>query len=125
MSAPLVIGGWGALMALIGGVGVLFFDLEGPETPALFGGVTAVMVVLGLLLRLLRLGARGPEGPRSSPDLSPATVWLGVSLVLLAAGAELGLWLVYIAGGMVVVGIGGLVRELRAERRAVEAAERR
>jgi hypothetical protein len=120
MSAPWVIAGWGAFMAMVGLVGVLFFDLKGPETPAFFGGVAAIMLVLGLLLRLLRLGVSAPDGPRPYPDLSPATAWLGVSLVLLATGAELGLWLVYIAGGMTAVGMGGLIRELRAERRAAE-----
>jgi hypothetical protein len=117
MSAPRVIAGWGAFMALIGLVAILFFDLNGPETPAFLGGVAAVMIVLGLMLRLLRLGVPAPDGARSSPDLSPATAWLGLSLVLLAVGAELGLWLVYIAAGMSAVGFGGLLRELRAQRR--------
>jgi hypothetical protein len=123
MSPPRVIAGWGAFMGLICLVGVVFFDLNGPETPAFLGGVAVVMLVLALLLRLLRLGVSAPDGTRPSPDLSPATAWLGVSLVLLAAGAELGLWLVYIAGGMSALGVAGLVRELRAERRAAESAE--
>jgi hypothetical protein len=117
MPAPRVIAGWGLGMGMLCLVAVLFFDPNGPETPALLGGVALVMVLLGLALRLFRLGVSAPDGERPVPDLSPATAWLGISLVLLAAGAELGLWLVIIATGMTAVGIGGLVRELRAERR--------
>jgi hypothetical protein len=107
-------------MAAIGTVGLLFFGFEDVETPALFGGVALVWLVIGIGLRLLGLGRSAPEGTRTSPDISPATVWLGLSLVLLAVGGELGFWLVLIAAGMVAVGIGGLVRELRAQRQAGE-----
>lgn len=112
------IAGWGVFMGLIALVGVVFFDLNGPETPALLGGTAVFMLVLALGLRILGLGRSAPDGERPSPDLSPATAWLGVSLVLLAVGAELGLWLVLIACGMVAVGAGGLIRELRAQREA-------
>lgn len=122
MHAPAVILLWGVGMGLIGAVGVLFFGFEDVETPALFGGVAATMIALGIGLRLSRLGVSYTPPVQTMPDISPATVWLGVSLVLLAISTELGFWLALIAGGMVAAGIGGLVRELRAQREAAEGA---
>jgi hypothetical protein len=122
MRAPLVFAGWGLGLAFVGAVGLVVFGFKGPEPAALFGGAAATMVVLGLYLRLAGLG-RAPEH-EAVADLSPATVWLAISVVLLVAGAELGLWLVLIAAGAVAVGVGGLVRELSAQRRAEREAGR-
>jgi hypothetical protein len=108
------------MMAVILAVGLLFFDLDDTETPSLLGGVVSLMVVLWLGLRVLGLDGSTAERARPSPDVSPATVWLAVAIVMLALGAELGLWLLLIAAGMVAVGVGGLVRELRAERESLE-----
>jgi hypothetical protein len=121
----LVILWWGVGLAAIGAVGVLFFDVDEPETPALFAGSALLMVVLGATLPLFGLGGREEERTFTSPDLSPATVWLGGSLVLLAVGSTLGLWLVLIACGSVGVGVGGLIRELRAQREAAGRSARR
>lgn len=123
MSPVRVIVAWGIGMAVIGTIGMVFFGFKDVETPALFGGVALLMVGLGLALRVLGLGTSAPEGTRTSPDLSPATVWLGLSLVLLAVGGELGPWLLLVAGGMTGVGVAALGRELRAQRHAREAAE--
>ncbi len=122
MSPVRVIVSWGLGMALIGTVGAIFFGFEDVEPPALFAGVALLMVGLGLVLGWLGLGTSAPEGTRASPDLSPATVWLAISLVLLAVGGELGAWLVWIAGGMIGVGVAALALELRAERQSREAA---
>jgi hypothetical protein len=124
MRPALVFAGWGVALAFVGLIGLVVFGLNGPEAPALFGGAAATMVVLGLYLRLARLGTRRAQQPEAVADLSPATVWLAVSVVLLVAGAELGLWLALIAAGAAVVGVGGLVRELAAQRRAEREARR-
>jgi hypothetical protein len=115
--APVVFIGWGLGLALVGAVGVVW-GLKGPEGPALFGGAAAVLIVTGLYLRLAGLGRSAQPDGEAVADLSPATVWLALSVVLLAVGAELGLWLVLIAAGATAVGIGGVARELRAQRKA-------
>ena len=122
MRAPLVFAGWGLGLAVVGALGAAVFGFEGVETPALFGGAAAVMVVVALYLRLAGLGRSVQPEREAVADLSPATVWLAVSVVLLTVGAELGLWLVLIAAGAGVVGVGGVIRELSAQRRAEREA---
>jgi hypothetical protein len=125
MRAPLVFAAWGLALAAVGIVGVAIFGFDGAEPPALFGGAAAVMVVVALYLRLAGLGRAAQPDAEAVTDLSPATVWLAVSVVLLAVGAELGLWLVLIAAGATAVGVGGLARELSAQRRAEQEASER
>ena len=113
---------WGGLLGVILVVGLLFFGFRDPEAPALFGGSVAVMAILAALIALRRWDAVDEEYLRSHPDISPPVAWLGVSCGLLAYSLEVGWWLSLIAAGMIVVGLAGLVRERRAERRALRAA---
>lgn len=114
---------WGALLGAILVTGLIFFGFSGPEAPALFGGSVAVMAILAALIALRRWDAIDEEYLRSHPDISPPVAWLGVSFGLLAYSLEVGWWLSLIGAGMVVVGLAGLVRERRAERRALRAAQ--
>jgi len=123
MRAPLVFAAWGLGLGLVGLVGLLVFGFEGAEAPALFGGAAAVMLVVALFMALAGLGRAVQPDAEAVADLSPATVWLAVSVVLLAAGAELGLWLVLIAAGAIAIGAAGLVRELTAQRAAARGAQ--
>jgi hypothetical protein len=113
---------WGALLAVILLAGLIFFGFPDPETPALFGASVAVMAILAALIAVRRWDAIDEEYLRSHPDVSPPVAWLGVSFGLLAYSLEVGWWLSLIAAGMVVVGLAGVVRERRAERRALRAA---
>jgi hypothetical protein len=46
-----------------------------------------------------------------------ASAVVGLALALMLLGAQLGVWLVLIGGGLLVAGLGGVTRELLAERR--------
>jgi hypothetical protein len=111
---PLAI--WGVFCSVLTGVGVIFFGTS-VSTPALLGGAAAFALVLALGLAVTRRSIQ-VEGGGTDPEGSPATVWLALSLVLMVAGVTLGLWLVFIGGGMTLIGIAGVVRELRAQRAA-------
>jgi hypothetical protein len=111
---PFVI--WGVFLSVLAGVGAVFFD-KGVEEPALLGGAAAFILVLAFLLAVTRRSVQ-VEGGGTDPDGSPATVWLACSIGLTVLGAALGPWLAVIGGGMTIVGIGGVVRELRAQRAA-------
>lgn len=111
---------WGIFLSVLAGVGAVFFD-KGVEEPALLGGAAAFILVLTLLLAISRRSLQG-EGGGADPDGSPATVWLALSVGLAVLGAALGPWLAFIGGGMTIVGIGGVVRELRAQRAAGRGA---
>lgn len=112
---PFVI--WGVFLSALTGVGAVFFD-KGVEEPALLGGAAVFILVLAFLLAISRRSVQ-VEGGGADPDGSPATVWLACSIGLTVLGAALGPWLAFIGGGMTIVGIGGVVRELRAQRAAV------
>lgn len=111
---PFVI--WGVFLSVLTGVGAVFFDKR-VEEPALLGGAAAFILVLAFLLAITRRSVQ-VEGGGTDPDGSPATVWLACSIGLTVLGAALGPWLAFIGGGMTIVGIGGVVRELRAQRAA-------
>lgn len=116
-----LIAGWGLLMAAILGVGLVAFGFEGPESPALFGGVALTMVVLGAFLVATGRNRVDPTGARVVADRSPAAAWMAVSLVALALSAELGFGVALIAAGMLGLALGGLYRELAAQRHAARA----
>lgn len=109
---------WGVLLGVLTAVGLIFFGTSVPA-PALLGGAAAFVLVLALGLAVSRRSVQ-VEGGGADPDTSPATVWLALSLALTAMGAALGPWLALIGGGMAIVGIAGVVRELRAQRQAAQ-----
>lgn len=111
---PFVI--WGVFLSVLTGVGAVFFD-KGIEEPALLGGAAVFILVLAFLLAITRRSVQ-VEGGGTDPDGSPATVWLACSIGLTVLGAALGPWLAFIGGGMTIVGIAGVFRELRAQREA-------
>jgi hypothetical protein len=114
---------WGVFLSVLTGVGVVFFGTS-VSTPALLGGAALFALVLALGLAVTRRSVQ-VEGGGTDPEGSPATVWLALSLALMTVGATLGLWLVFIGGGMTLIGVGGVVRELRAQRAAGREAEAR
>ncbi|HEX6456043.1 MAG TPA: hypothetical protein VF009_05935 [Solirubrobacterales bacterium] len=107
---------WGVFLAVLTAVGLVFFGTA-VSTPALLGGAAAFVLVLALGLAMTRRSVQG-DGGGVDPDASPATVWLALSLALTAVGAALGPWLVFIGGGMSLIGVAAVVRELRAQREA-------
>lgn len=80
---------------------------------ALSAGAATAAWLLGLYLLARR---RRAEGFRMLPDLSFSVVLLALGVAAMLNGAAFGLWLVLLGGGLVLVGLGGVVRELRAER---------
>ena len=119
-ASPLVL--WATFLGVLTAVAVLFFDLNGPETAVFLGGAAGVAALGGALIAVRRLDAVDPGAPQALPDVSPPTVWLGLSIAMLALGAVLGPWLAYVGGGMALIGAAGVVRELRAEREAAAAS---
>ncbi len=62
---------------------------------------------------------RRDEGTRLIADSSFATVTLVAGVALALIGAGFGLWLILIGVGVAALGLGGVVREQRARRRAL------
>jgi hypothetical protein len=111
---------WGLFLAVLAAVTTPFH--ADVYTYSLLGGSALFVLALGLVV--LVTGRRAERATarqvRPQPGLSFPSMLLGIALAALALGAELGLWLVLIGAGLSVLAVGGLVREWRAERRAVE-----
>jgi hypothetical protein len=80
---------------------------------ALLGGACVGVLVLALLAR----ATRGPREVRALPDISYPTVAATLGACAAITGMKLGAWLYGIGIGLFVIGIGGVVREVLAERR--------
>lgn len=80
---------------------------------ALSAGAAVGAWLLGLFLLVRR---RRREGLRLVPDLSFSVVLIALGAAAMLNGAAFGLWLVLIGGAMILFGLGGVARELRAER---------
>jgi hypothetical protein len=115
---------WGATLLAFDAVLLGAFDPSVPEL-ALLGGAGGASFLSGVVMTLVDLR----RGPRETPGLQPgeslrltelsvATVVVCVGVAMIAAGADIGSWLQLIGGGVLVVGLGGLVREFLAEARA-------
>lgn len=110
---------WGLFLTALTLAGVIGFGFGDWETPSLLGGAALIALVVGLALALL--GADGTGDLERRPGLSPPTAWTGIAIAMLCVSAVLGFWLTLIGAGMLGLGIGGMVREGRAQRAAVRA----
>jgi hypothetical protein len=106
-----ILAGWGAMLLVLALVLVLFEPSEYPW--ALLVGSALALGPFGVLMLLPSRG----EG-RSLPDTSLPTVVVAAGLGLIATGIAAGLWLVAVGGEILALGLFGLIRELRAQRRA-------
>jgi hypothetical protein len=93
----------------------------------LTGGAAAIaLIALAVAVRDRRAEAKAP-GPgaaeRPVPEYSVSILALAYALPTMLVGAYLGLYLILIGGGVLLLGLGGLIREWRAERSAVHRVE--
>jgi hypothetical protein len=108
--APLVLLAWAVLLGLNAAVLV---GLGGTtEEVALLGGAAGGVALLGLLVAARR--RPDPAAARAIPELSPPAALVAVAVCGLVVGSEVGTWLVLISVGLLVLALGGLVREARA-----------
>ena len=92
----------------------------------LTGGAVAIAVIALAVAVRDRAEARAPGTEmveRPVPDYSVSILALAYALPTMLVGAYLGFYLILIGGGVLLLGLGGLIREWRAERSAVHVAE--
>jgi hypothetical protein len=115
---------WAGLLAVNTAVMPIFHPTF--ASVALLGGASLATAATGLALLLLSRRVRDDDpGERIAvTELSVASAWTGLGVALLALSARFGVFLAVIAGGMILFGLGGIVRELRAQARAGGEARR-
>ncbi len=127
--AAIVLIGWGLLLAAMTALQAPFASIEGPFglhpiEYIMLGSASAGCLLAGVAVWTLDTRAGSDEAPRVIADGSLATATLVVGLALALLGAGFGLWLILIGAGVTALGVGGLVREGRARRRAQRSASR-
>jgi len=109
----IVLAGWAAMLALLA---LVLLAWTPPQYDwLLLGGAAVGLAPIGLIV--LVPGARSDQA-RAVPTSSLPTVVVAVGLVVGVLGIAAGPWLVLIGAELVALGGFGLVRELRAQRRA-------
>jgi hypothetical protein len=122
--ASIVLFVWAALLAVNTAVMPIFHPTF--TSIALLGGASVATAVTGFVLLLLsrRVPQDEVREPLAVTELSVASAWTGLGVALLALSARFGVFLAVVAGGMILFGLGGIVRELRAQARAGKEARR-
>jgi hypothetical protein len=110
-----VLAGWGAMLALLALVLALFSPTQ--YVWALLAGAALALGPLGVLM--LAPG-NTDDGSRALPQTSLPTVVVAAGVAVLALGLAAGPWLAAIGVEILALGAFGLIRELRAQRRARE-----
>lgn len=127
--AAIVLVGWGLLLAAMTALQAPFASVKGPFglhpiEYIMLGSASAACLLAGVTVWTLDERAGSGEAPRTIADGSFATAVLIVGLALALLGAGFGLWLILIGAAVTMLGMGGLVREGRARRRARRSAPR-
>jgi hypothetical protein len=104
---------WAALLSVL--ASVLWVWTSDDLPPAVFTGAAGVVWLAGLVALFV---PRPTAGSRAAPDLSLASAFVAFAVATLVLGALIGRWLVYVGAGLLLVGLAGVARELRAQRRA-------
>jgi hypothetical protein len=106
---------WAALLTVLATVLGAWTDDNVPK--AIYFASAGLMWAVGLVA-LAR--GRGWSGRMFSPDLSFPSVFVAFAVAMLAVGALVGRWLVYVGAGALLIGVLGVARELAAQRKAAE-----
>jgi hypothetical protein len=105
---------WATLLTVL--AAVLWVWSTDHVPPAIFSAAAGVAWLVGLYA-VLRPGRRPRLRVRPELDLSFSSVLVALALAMLVLGALVGEWLVLIGAGVLLAGLIGVAREIRAERR--------
>jgi hypothetical protein len=105
---------WATLLTVL--AAVLWVWSTDHVPPAIFSAAAGVAWLVGLYA-VLRPGRRPRLRVRPELDLSFSSVLVAIALAMLVLGALVGEWLVLIGAGVLLAGLIGVAREIRAERR--------
>ncbi len=108
MTARSALGLLAALLAISGGI-LTVWDAGRPMLYGMLLGAAAGIAVIALLA-----GRPAPDVAREISDESVAAMIAAIGALLILLGVAVGLWLVLIGGGVLVAGLAGVARELRA-----------
>jgi hypothetical protein len=107
-----VLFGWAAWLGAL--AAMLWIWSSHEVEPALLTGGAVAIALAGAYVTIR---ARPVEPARRIADSSVAAIVVAVGVALAAFGLTAGLWLILVGSEVALLGLAGLVREVRAERR--------
>ena len=126
MTGPLFVLVWAGINLVLW---VVYWAIFEPDTEPVIVYASAILIaVLAAALaawRTWRVGVPADRLPEATPDVSHSAALLGIAVAMGALATEFGPWLAYGAALALAFAIGGLVRELRAQRRRQEEVRSR
>jgi peptidoglycan/LPS O-acetylase OafA/YrhL len=115
--AARVLVAWALLNALILLPMPTIFN-ENPSPVIIYGAAALGCFLVGVVCWFWpRSREEDPDSVRLVTDVSYASALCGVAAALMVMSIQFGVWLLEVGGGLMALGIAGVVRELRAERR--------
>jgi hypothetical protein len=105
---------WATLLTVL--AAVLWVWSSDHLPPGIFTAAAGVAWLVGLYA-VLRPGRRPRLRVRPELDLSFSGILVALAIAMLLLGALVGEWLILVGAGVLLAGLIGLARELRAERR--------
>jgi peptidoglycan/LPS O-acetylase OafA/YrhL len=117
--AARVLVAWALLNALILVPMPTIFN-ENPSPAIIYAAACLGCFLVGVACWLWpRSREEDPDAVRLVTDVSYASALCGVAVALMLLSIQFGVWVLEVGGGLLALGIAGVVRELRAERRMV------
>jgi hypothetical protein len=108
---------WALLNALILVPMPTIFN-ENPTPAITYGAACLACAIVGVACWLWpRAEGEDPDGERLVTDVSMASALIGIAIALMMLGIQFGIWITEVGAGLLALGIAGVVREVRAERR--------
>ena len=95
----------------------IFHEDRSPTLIAAASIAACALTGVALWLGRRRAEDADPDEERPVTEESLASAAIGVAVALILLGLKFGVFLVQIGGGLLVLGVAGVVRELREERR--------
>lgn len=115
--AAVVLVAWALLNALILVPMPTIFH-ENPTPAITYASACLACFLVGLACWLWpRSRHEDPDALRAVTDVSYASALIGVAAALMLLGVRFGVWISEVGAGLLALGIAGVARELRAERR--------
>jgi hypothetical protein len=121
----IAIAAWGALLLLWAVVFWAIFDRHPSFLEVLMPGGAVLATLLLATIAALVARRRSTDEVRALPSLSVPVPVAAIGLAFLILGAEVGGYLAWVGGGLLVVALAALGRELVLERRITHEERRR
>jgi ABC-type nickel/cobalt efflux system permease component RcnA len=126
VTGPLVVLVWAGINFVLWVISWAIFEPDAEAVAVYASGILIIILTAAVgFWRTRRVRVPADRLPEATPDVSHAAALLGIAVAMGALSTEFGPWLAYGAFLALVFALGGLFRELRAQREQQHEVRRR